>query len=213
MLTFDPLLRPLVSRRPGLRIPGVWDVFECAVRGLLAQHMSVPAARRMAGRLVHRFGDRLADAADGLTHLFPSAERLAEADLRSIGLSASRAAALRGLARSVLDGELKLAGSPDEVASALTAIRGVGPWVAQYVALRALGEPDAFPSPATVATAGRAASWTPWRGYAALYLWQHAADAGAEGRFSAIPASVPPPYRVTRAAARRAYGSRRHTWG
>ncbi|HEY2275059.1 MAG TPA: AlkA N-terminal domain-containing protein [Steroidobacteraceae bacterium] len=213
VLTDDPLLRPLVRRRPGLRIPGIWGLFECAVRGVLEQHMSVPAARRLAERLVHRFGERLADAADGMTHLFPSPQRLAEADLRSVGLSRSRAAALRALARAVRDGKLQLTGPTDEVVSVLTAIPGVGPWVAQYVALRALGEPDAFPPPAAAAIAGRAVSWHPWRGYATLYLWQQAADAAAEGRLSATPASAPPPYRGTRAAARRVRGSRRYRGG
>jgi AraC family transcriptional regulator of adaptative response / DNA-3-methyladenine glycosylase II len=187
------VLRPLVIQGPGLRIPGIWDAFECAVRGVLGQRMSVRAARRLGARLVQRFGDRIAAGADGLTHLFPSPERLAEADLTTIGLTAARGAAVHALARAVRDRRLNLSAPADEVVKALGAVPGVSPWVAQYVALHALGEPDAFPSsdlqvrrlytsrrspPRTVAAVEkRAAAWRPWRGYATLYLWKRAADA------------------------------------
>jgi AraC family transcriptional regulator of adaptative response / DNA-3-methyladenine glycosylase II len=197
VLSADPLLRPLVTQGPGLRIPGVWDAFECAVRGVLGQRRRVPAARRLAERLVRRFGDRIAEGHNGLTHLFPSPARLAEADLTAIGLTPARSAAVRALARAVRDRTLSLSAPADEVVQALSAVPGVGPWVAQYVALRALGEPDAFPSgdlllrrlsaarrsPARTVAAleKRARAWRPWRGYAALYLWKRAADADAPG--------------------------------
>jgi AraC family transcriptional regulator of adaptative response / DNA-3-methyladenine glycosylase II len=195
VLSADPVLRPLVFQGLGLRIPGVWDGFECAVRGILGQRMSVGSARRMTERLVQRFGDRIAAGADGLTHLFPSPARLAEADLTNIGLTSVRSAALRALARAVRDRRLNLSAPAEEVVRALGTVPGVSPWVVQYVALRALGEPDAFPgsdlqvlrpsaarrSPARTVAAieKRARAWRPWRGYATLYLWKRAADGGA----------------------------------
>ncbi|MGO9801940.1 MAG: DNA-3-methyladenine glycosylase family protein [Steroidobacteraceae bacterium] len=199
VLSADPLLRPLVIERPGLRIPGVWDVFECAVRGVLGHRMSVPSARRLAERLVQCFGDRIAEPTQELTHLFPSPERLAEADLTRVGLTAARSAALQALARAVRDRRVTLCGPADQVVKSLLAVPGVGPWVAQYVALRALGEPDAFPgsdlplprtraalrsAARTVAAAEkRARAWVPWRGYATLLLWNRGiADSGVAGR-------------------------------
>jgi AraC family transcriptional regulator, regulatory protein of adaptative response / DNA-3-methyladenine glycosylase II len=199
VLSADPLLRPLVIERPGLRIPGVWDVFECAVRGVLGHRMSVPAARRLAERLVQCCGDRIADPSQELTHLFPSPQRLADADLTRLGLTAARSAALQALARAVRDRRVTLSGPADQVVKSLLAVPGVGPWVAQYVALRAFGEPDAFPGsdlplPRTRAARGspartvaavekRARAWVPWRGYATLLLWNRgSADAAAARR-------------------------------
>ncbi|HVH83124.1 MAG TPA: AlkA N-terminal domain-containing protein, partial [Steroidobacteraceae bacterium] len=190
VLSADPVLRPLVIAGPGLRIPGVWDAFECAVRGVLGERLSVRAARRLTERLVQRFGERVAAGAHGLTHVFPSAARLAEADLTTIGLTPTRSAAVRALARAVRDRSLNLSAHAEEVVRALGAVPGVSAWVVQYVALRALGEPDAFPGgdrwlrrlsrarrspPRTVAgLERRARAWRPWRGYATLYLWRRA---------------------------------------
>ena len=140
------LLAPLVKARPGLRIPGAWDPFECAVRAVLGQQVSVAAARTLAARLVARAGERIADGVDGLTHLFPSPAALAAADLDGLGLTGARIAALRALARAVADGELDFSASVEEVMAALMSLPGFGAWTAQYVALRALGEPDAFPA-------------------------------------------------------------------
>ena len=206
VLAADRVLRPLVMQGPGLRIPGVWDAFECAVRGVLGQRMSARSARRLAERIVRRFGDRIAAGTHGLTHLFPSPARLAEADLTTIGLAPTRSAAVRALARAVRDRRLNLSAPADELVKALSAVPGVSSWVAQYVALRALGEPDAFPSsdlqvrrlcaarrspPRTVAAIEkRASAWRPWRGYATLYLWKRAAGAGtALDRGAARPVS------------------------
>jgi AraC family transcriptional regulator, regulatory protein of adaptative response / DNA-3-methyladenine glycosylase II len=187
----DPLIGPLVKRRPGLRIPGAWDPFECAVRAVLGQQVSVAAARTLAVRLVARAGRGIAGA-DGLTHLFPDPAALADADLGGIGLTNGRAVALRALAGAVLRGHVDFAAPVDEVTAALTALPGFGTWTAQYVALRALGEPDAFLSSdlvlRRVAAAGgtalgagalerRAESWRPWRAYAAVHLWRAASDA------------------------------------
>ena len=182
----DPLLGPLVRRRPGLRIPGAWDAFECAVRAVLGQQVSVEAGRTLARRLVARAGTTLPQATEGLTHLFPSPAALAGADLAGLGLTSARAHALEALARAVADGRLDLRAPADEVTAGLAALPGIGDWTAQYVALRALGEPDAFPAgdlvlrraaagggaPLTArALAARAEGWRPWRGYAVLHLW------------------------------------------
>jgi AraC family transcriptional regulator of adaptative response / DNA-3-methyladenine glycosylase II len=190
----DPLLAPLVKRRPGLRIPGAWDPFECAVRAVLGQQVSVAAGRTLAARLVARLGRPIAGGADGLTHLFPSAPAIAAADLAGLGLTKARGAALGALARAVVDGTLDFGAPVEEVLAALVALPGIGAWTAQYVALRALGEPDAFPAgdlvlrraaaaggPALTprALAARAESWRPWRGYAVLHLWR--ADQGSLG--------------------------------
>jgi AraC family transcriptional regulator of adaptative response / DNA-3-methyladenine glycosylase II len=187
----DPTLGPLVRARPGLRIPGAWDPFECVVRAILGQQVSVAAGRTLAARLVARAGRPISTAEDGLTHLFPSPAALARADLHGLGLTSARVGALHALARAVRDG-LDLSGSSDDVSRALGALPGIGAWTAQYVALRALGEPDAFPAGDLVlrrvaspgdaplsarALESRAEAWRPWRGYAALHLWRAAAGA------------------------------------
>lgn len=186
----DPLLAPLVAARPGLRIPGTTDPFELAVRAVLGQQVSVAGARTLAGRLVAAHGTL---AYDGL-HVFPDASTLAVAGadrLREIGLTASRAATLARLATAV-DGGLSLAAGADRAAvrAGLLALPGIGPWTADYIALRALGDPDVFPAGDLVlrkalaelpggagqsvdiaAATARAAAWRPWRGYAAQHLW------------------------------------------
>jgi AraC family transcriptional regulator of adaptative response / DNA-3-methyladenine glycosylase II len=187
----DPLLGPLVERRPGLRIPGAWDPFECAVRAVLGQQVSVAAGRTLAARLVLRAGREVAGGADGLTHLFPSATALADADLDGLGLTGARVGALRALARAAADGRVVFTAPVEDVTAALLALPGFGAWTAQYVALRALGEPDAFPAAdlvlRRVAAGGgapltpreleaRAEAWRPWRGYAALHLWRAASE-------------------------------------
>lgn len=192
----DPLLGPLVRRRPGLRVPGIWDPFECAVRAVLGQQVSVAAARTLAARLVARAGRRLAEVSDGLTHLFPDAEGLAVADLDGLGLTGARVTALRLLARAVVEGRLDFGAPVEEVRASLAGLAGFGDWTAQYVALRAIGEPDAFPAgdivlrrvagmglPLTArALERRAEAWRPWRGYAALHLWAAAGDLASAPR-------------------------------
>jgi len=156
----DPLLAPLVQRSPGLRIPGAWDAFECAVRALL----SGEATRA----LVARAGRPIESGADGLTHLFPSPQELAAASLDGLGLTAANVIALRALAR------IDFHAPPETVTASLAALPGFGAGPAQYVALRALNEPDAFPMTAPALEAC-AESWRPWRGYAALLLWRERA--------------------------------------
>ena len=187
-LARSPELAPLVARRPGLRVPGAWDGFELAVRAVLGQQVTVRGATTLAGRLVRAFGTPLERAQGGLTHLFPRPEALADADLPSIGLPRARAATIRALAGAVARGELVLdapRGLEDAVAR-LAAIPGIGAWTAHYIAMRALGEPDALPAadlglrralrngagplpPARVTE--RAEAWRPWRAYAAMHLW------------------------------------------
>ncbi len=197
VLSRDPLLAPLVAARPGLRVPGAWDPFELSVRAILGQQVSVRGARTLAGRLVAAFGRPLpGGGADGLTHLFPGPAALAAADLSGIGIPAARAAAIRTLAAAVSTGRIELTAARglEDFEARLCALPGIGPWTAQYVALRAFGEPDAFPAgdlglrraleAARVPTGAaalreRAESWSPFRAYATLHLWNSLApDAG-----------------------------------
>ncbi len=195
-LAHDPLLGPLVRRRPGLRIPGAWEPFECAVRAILGQQVSVAAGRTLAVRLVERAGTRLGTPRHGLTHLFPAAAALAGAELAGLGLTSGRRIALQALARAVAEGRLDLRAGAEQAVAGLRALPGIGDWTAQYVALRALGEPDAFPAADLVlrrmaggdgqaltarALAACAEAWRPWRGYAVFHLW---AEARGRGRLS-----------------------------
>ena len=191
----DPLLAPLVEQCPGLRIPGVWDPFECAVRAVLSHQNSVRGARILTRRLVEQLGRPISSPTGPLTYLFPTAARLAVADLSELGLTRTRTGALRSLAHAAADG-LDWEAAPEIVSRSLAALPGVGDWTADYVALRGLGEPDAFPasdpmlrrmaaasgSPAELehALEERAKAWRPWRGYAAVYLWHAAAQAARE---------------------------------
>jgi AraC family transcriptional regulator of adaptative response / DNA-3-methyladenine glycosylase II len=207
-LAADPLIGPLVRARPGVRIPGVWDPFECAVRAVLGQQVSVAAGRTFAARLVERGGVAIRDATGGLTHLFPDAATLAAAPLESLGITRSRAATLRALASAVLERRIDFSAAPEEVVAALAAVPGIGAWTAQYVALRALGEPDAMPTgdlvlrrmaaPAQRLLSAReleerARAWQPWRGYAVMQLWRAA---------SAVPTVDAPPAVNARVTAR-----------
>lgn len=197
----DSLLAPLIKARPGLRIPGAWDPFECAVRAVLGQQVSVAAARTLAARLVARAGEQIADESEGLTHLFPSAAALAVANLDGLGITGARIAALHALSRAVADGDLDFGAGVEEVTATIASLPGFGAWTAQYIALRALGEPDAFPSgdlvlrrvaadgdtPLTTrALEARSEGWRPWRGYAVMHLWR--ASAGEEVRKRPHPA-------------------------
>lgn len=189
--TFQPdrLLCRLVRAHPGLRIPGAWDPFECAVRAVLGQQVSVAAARTLAARVVARVGRQIDDNGSGLTHLFPTAAALAAASLDGLGITGARISALHALSRAAMEGRLDFSASVEEVTTALASLPGFGAWTAQYIALRALGEPDAFPSgdlilrrmaapDGTPLTSrqleARAEQWRPWRGYAVLHLWRAA---------------------------------------
>ena len=157
---------------------------------MLGQQVSVAAGRTFAERVIERTGQAVSTGESELTHLFPSPAALALADLDGIGLTSARVGTLRVLAGAVRDG-LDLSGPAEDVIGALTALPGIGTWTAQYVALRALGEPDAFLAADLVlrrvasstdaplsarALETLADAWRPWRGYAALHLWRAAAD-------------------------------------
>jgi AraC family transcriptional regulator of adaptative response / DNA-3-methyladenine glycosylase II len=180
----DPLLRDAVRRHPGLRVPGAWDFFELSVRAILGQQVSVAAATTHAGRLAERFGEALPSPSGSLRRLFPGPAALAEAPIA--GLPEARAESIRGLARAALAGAFAK-GEARESLAALKGLRGIGEWTAQYVAMRALNDPDAFPAQDLVllraASSGgrplapgdlmaRAEAWRPWRAYAAMYLWR-----------------------------------------
>jgi AraC family transcriptional regulator of adaptative response / DNA-3-methyladenine glycosylase II len=195
----DPLLAAAVRRRPGLRVPGAWDGFELAVRAVLGQQVSVRAATTLAGRVAGRWGTPLARCGR-LDRLFPTPSQLADAALEEVGVLPARAATIRALARAVGGAAVALGPGADRsaTAAALRAIPGIGAWTAGYIAMRAGGDPDAFPSGDLVlrrAAGGvtaraldrRADAWRPWRAYAVLWLWQQAADgdgaaAAPEGR-------------------------------
>src|SRR5262249_7397239 len=185
----DALLKPLVRRWPGQRLPNAWDGFELAVRAILGQQVSVAAARTLAARIADTYGAPFAEGEPvGLRALFPVPETLASAPLQKIGIMRARAHALRTLARAVADGEVHF--RPEQTLAAfeerLVALPGIGPWTAHYVAMRALGQPDAFPaadlilrraagrgetlSTRTVETMSEA--WRPWRAYAVMLLWR-----------------------------------------
>src|SRR5690349_17228396 len=177
----DPALRQSIRRAPGLRVPGCWNAFELAVRAVLGQQVTVRGATTLAGQLVRAFGQSIANS-DGLTHLFPLPEVLADARYSNIGLPKSRSETIRALARAVCDGRISFEGivDCDAFLEQLCEIPGIGRWTAQYIALRALGDPDAFPSgdlgllralglTSSRELERRAEGWRPWRAYASIY--------------------------------------------
>ncbi|MEU9099752.1 AlkA N-terminal domain-containing protein [Streptomyces sp. NPDC048361] len=187
-LRTDPLLAPLVDKAPGRRVPRTVDAAEFAVRAVLGQQVSTAAARTHAARLVLAHGHTVHDPTGGLTHLFPTPAQLAEIDPGSLALPRSRRTTLTTLVAALADGTLKLGLDSDwDLARAqLMALPGFGPWTVEAIAMRALGDPDAFlptdlgmrraarnlglPSTPAALTA-RAAAWRPWRAYAVQYLW------------------------------------------
>ena len=180
-------LGPLAAERPGLRLPGCVDGFEIAVRAILGQQVTVGAATTISGRFARAFGDPIETPRAGLDTLFPAPAAIAgldEADIARHGIIRSRARAIVALARALESGALRLdpAADVDATLGALAALPGVGPWTAQYIAMRALAWPDAFPHPDVAALnamglAGKRAlaaaeAWRPWRGYAVIHLWK-----------------------------------------
>ena len=192
-LARDPALAPLVAARPGLRTPGAWHGFELAIRAVLGQQITVAAAIGLAGKLTAAYGEAFAAPhADfpGLTRVFPRPERLAQADLASLGLMpGARARALSSLAAAVVadPGIFSATRSLEDAIVQLKGLAGIGEWTAQYIAMRELREPDAFPAadiglmraledetgrrPSPAELLARAEAWRPWRAYAAQHLW------------------------------------------
>jgi AraC family transcriptional regulator of adaptative response / DNA-3-methyladenine glycosylase II len=194
----DQALRDRLRDHPGLRVPGAWDGWELAVRAILGQQVSVKAATTLAGRVVDVYGETLAPGTpDRLpSRLFPAPVRLLRARLEKLGIVRSRARSIRELARAVLDGRVRFDATQqrDAFRKALTGIPGIGDWTADYVAMRALKDPNAFPSAdlgllrAFDGVAGRrlrprelaerAEDWRPWRAYAALLIWNSGSGGG-----------------------------------
>jgi AraC family transcriptional regulator of adaptative response / DNA-3-methyladenine glycosylase II len=206
LLKRDPLMSPLIVERPGLRIPGTWGAFEAGVRAIIGQQISVAAGRTLLTRLVERTGERVAPDEHHLSHLFPTPASVAAADLEALGLPRARAHALLGFARAVRDRVVTFDESGTELIRALSALPGVGPWTAGYIALRGLGEPDAFPSADLIlrrqAARGdialtaqeleaRAELWRPFRGYAVLHLWEASAQRASDRLFEVRRQPVP----------------------
>lgn len=185
-LSRDPLIGAKLKQAPGLRVPGAFDGFELAIRAVLGQQISVKGATTIAGRIVAKFGEEI-PATEGIDRLFPTAKTLARADLSGLGLTGGRIATLKALSGAVAAGKLDF--TPRENLEAkiaeMTALPGIGDWTAHYIALRALGEPDAFPASdlglrksagggepvSTAELEMMSQAWRPWRGYAALALW------------------------------------------
>lgn len=186
--TIAQALGPLAEAAPGLRVPGAFDGFEMAVRAILGQQITVSAARTVAGRFAHRHGEPIATPFPELTTVFPPVERAAGLDVAAIaelGIIASRARSIIALATALTEGRVHL--EPDanvnDTITALREIPGIGDWTAQYLAMRALSWPDAFPAgdhgvrkvlgtKTTAALLARAEAWRPWRAYAVMHIWR-----------------------------------------
>jgi AraC family transcriptional regulator of adaptative response / DNA-3-methyladenine glycosylase II len=194
VLAADPALAPFVAKEPGVRVPGAVDGFEMAVRAVIGQQISVAGARRILGRLVAAATPAGPDPTTGPATMrgFPTAAEVAEAPDEAFGMPAARRRTLRALATAVAEGRLVLDPGADraETEARLVDIPGIGPWTAQYVALRALGDPDVFlptdlgvrrgaaalglPDDPASLTSHAHATWAPWRSYATIRLWRHA---------------------------------------
>ena len=191
-LAADQFLGPLIAQAPGIRIPGAWSPFELLVRTIVGQQVTVRAATTIMGRIVSRFGRPLSGARpDEPTYLFPEPADLALGNLAGIGMPGQRIAALQHVARAVAENAVRFTDSTEktaEIKKALLALPGIGHWTVAYFALRALRETDAWP--ATDLVLRRAVDefaaesgcpiplerWSPYRGYAAMHLWNHAAQ-------------------------------------
>lgn len=179
------MLAPMVKRAPGLRVPGCWDGFELAIRAIIGQQISVKGASTLLGRLVEAFGEELDISGNDVPgRLFPAPADIARHDLRQIGLTKARARTLAALTEASMSDPdfIHPALDASDARARLLAIPGIGPCTADYIALRALRDADAFPAADlgllkasgaedAAALETRAEAWRPWRGYAALHLW------------------------------------------
>ncbi|HVW80717.1 MAG TPA: Ada metal-binding domain-containing protein [Mycobacteriales bacterium] len=179
LLGRDKLLAPLVRACPGLRVPAATDGFELLIRTVLAQQVSLRAAHTFAGRLLQAYGKPLDAPVGSLTHRFPTADALAGASFEGIGLTTARQKTIRAAAAAHASGVLTLDPTADREATReqLLALPGVGPWTAEYVAMRALADPDAYPAADLIlrrrTQPSQAERWRPWRAYAAMHIWMH----------------------------------------
>jgi AraC family transcriptional regulator, regulatory protein of adaptative response / DNA-3-methyladenine glycosylase II len=199
----DPLLHRLVTARPGLRVPGAWDGFELAVRAILGQQITGSAASLLASKLAAQHGERMNDRAAidaGLTHLFPTPQQLADVDLAPIGLPRTQQMALSALAAAVVADPLIFGPrkSLEEAIALLRSLTGIDEWTAQYIAMREMREPDAFPTTdagllqamsiargmqlSPTELLAQAEQWRPWRAYGALHLWASGTRSFLNGR-------------------------------
>jgi AraC family transcriptional regulator, regulatory protein of adaptative response / DNA-3-methyladenine glycosylase II len=189
----DPAFASHISVNPGLRVPGCWNGFELATNAILEHQLGIRRAAVLVGQIVRAFGDPFSEF-HGLTHFFPTPEVLADANLESVCLPRAQADTLRALARSVRDGQINFekVRDSDALLARFSEIPGIARWTTQWVAMRALREPDAFPSadPSLARTLAlgnsseleqRSQAWCPWRAYAAIYLWIFPNDFRAHG--------------------------------
>lgn len=188
-LLADPILAPVVTRQTGLRVIGGWGRFETAIRVILGQQVSVAGASTLTARLVRSHGGRLPGTALGLTHLFPTPDRLAAVDPEGLGMPGARVATIRALSTAVLSGEVDLSGPSGPLREALLSVRGIGPWTADLIAMRVTRDPDVVPAgdlgirqavgrllgrddvPPAEEVAELATVWHPHRSLAAQHLW------------------------------------------
>jgi 3-methyladenine DNA glycosylase/8-oxoguanine DNA glycosylase len=189
-LSTDDLLKGIIEKNRGMRLPGAWDPFEVAVRAIVGQQVSVKGARTILGRIVEKTGTVAGKlAVQGLNLYFPDAGEVASINLNGLGMPLKRSDTLQRVARAVDSGQVRLEAGrqADEFIDEISQIKGIGPWTANYIAMRAFGDPDAFiaqdlgiikaltPKGGARLTATqvekKAESWRPWRAYAAVYLW------------------------------------------
>lgn len=189
----DKLLKPMAKKFPGLRVPGCWDGFEVAVRAILGQQISVKAACTLVARMTKRYGQQYAAGNERLTHVFPSEEVLARADMDGLGIVTQRIAAIQSTARLICSGELLIdcTTDTDKFVAQICQVKGIGEWTAYYIAMRALNDPNAFPYSDLILRRAAAAKhetltakqlltrsepWQPWRAYAVILLWRNYQD-------------------------------------
>lgn len=189
-LSSDAFLAPIVKAFSGVRVPGCWDGFEIAVRAILGQQVSVKAASTLAARIVECYGEVYECTHSGLTRIFPSPSILAAADFKGMGIVKQRISAIRQVSKQIVDGELHIDCSieTEDFEKKICSIKGIGPWTAQYIELRALHDPNAFPAadlilrravaPSEKAITAnqlltRSEAWQPWRAYTVILLWNY----------------------------------------
>lgn len=195
VLRRDPLLAPSVAARPGLRVAGTVDGFELAVRAVVGQQVSVAGACTLIGRLVRRLGEPLETPVGAVTHTFPTSRAMADGDLSGLGITGARIRALYALSRAVASDEIELrpGAETNQVVAQLESVPGIGPWTAQYIAMRALQVADACPVsdlglrramemyglPGDLTSvAARVEAWRPWRAYGIHHMWAGLPSAG-----------------------------------